>query len=763
MKKIISLLMAFVMLLSVASGLTLTVYAGTPTSGQCGENAFWNYDVDSKTLTISGTGAMSNYSSPWEKYKNEILTVTIEDGITSISRSAFFSNCSSLKTITIPNSVTYIRDSAFSNCSSLIDVTIPEGITSIESQTFVNCSSLKTITIPNSVTYIKDSAFSNCSSLIGITIPEGVTSISRSAFSNCSSLKTVTIPNSVKTIASDAFYNCSSLTSITIPDGVTVIERETFYNCNSLKIVSIPNSINRIDNQAFYGCDSIDTVYFGGYKAKWNRLTRYGQNDSLTKANVICKELKDNCNGTCNENISWEYNPSTKTMTFSGNGGLNVSSPEETSPFTWQDVVEDDEIENVVVSDCITYVDFYSFAQFKNVKSIELGKDVEKINISNDVYYYGIECFKFLKNINVSSENPYMISIDGVVYNKNKTMLFCYPCGKEESEYKIIDGVKSIEYFSFYKSENLKKIIIPTSVKTIGNDAFSNSGIVDLVIPDSVNLIEYGAFDSCKNLKTVKIGNGVTRIEAFSNCENLESIEFGNSVEYIGGTYGESLKTIVIPKSLKQIGSNTFENCHNLKDVYYSGNESDWDKLQIGSGNYGLFTAQIHYNSSPSNQPVVTPNPGGSTGGGSTAPVPTPGGSTGGGGGVTPAPTPEDTDKKDENKKPETKPAQPTAPTDTTEKPASVNVNKALAKKKALVVYWNKIANASGYQIQVATDKKFKKNKKTVTVAKQNASKKTVKKLKAKKKYFVRVRAYKIVDGKKVYGKWSKIKSIKTK
>lgn len=142
---------------------------------------------------------------------------------------------------------------------------------------------------------------------------------------------------------------------------------------------------------------------------------------------------------------------------------------------------------------------------------------------------------------------------------------------------------------------------------------------------------------------------------------------------------------------------------------------------------------------------------------------PTPGGSTGGGGGFAPAPTPEDTDKKDEDKKPKTKPAQPTTPTDTTEKPASVKVNKAQSKKKALVVFWNKIANVSGYQLQVATDKKFKKNKKTVTIAKQNASKKTVKKLKAKKKYFVRVRAYKIVDSKKSYGKWSKIKSVKTK
>lgn len=492
---------------------------------------------------------------------------------------------------------------------------------------------------------------------------------------------------------------------------------------------------------------------------------------SVTSGLTLTPYAETTLSGTCNKNISWEYDSTTKTMTFSGNGDLDFSYfgfPEETSPFTWQGIVEDDEIENVVVSDCITYVDFVSFTQFKNVKRIEIGKDVKKLDISNYIYSSHFKnFFEFLKNINVNSDNPYMISLDGVVYNKNKTLLFFYPRGKEESEYKIIDGVKSIEEFSFYKSENLKKIIIPNSVKTIGHSAFSNSGIVDLVIPDSVNLIENGAFDSCKNLKTVKVGNGVTRIEDFSGCENLESIEFGNSVEYIGGAYGENLKTIVLPKSLKQIGSNTFENCHNLKDVYYSGNESDWDKLQIGSGNNGLFIAQIHYNSSPSNQPDVTPNPGGSTGGGSTAPTPTPGGSTGGstggGGGFTPAPTPEDTDKKDEGQKPETKPAQPTAPTDTTEKPASVKVNKAQAKKKALVVYWNRIANASGYQIQVATDKKFKKNKKTVTVAKQNASKKTVKKLKAKKKYFVRVRAYKIVDGKKVYGKWSKIKSVKTK
>ena len=141
-------------------------------------------------------------------------------------------------------------------------------------------------------------------------------------------------------------------------------------------------------------------------------------------------------------------------------------------------------------------------------------------------------------------------------------------------------------------------------------------------------------------------------------------------------------------------------------------------------------------------------------------PTPTPGGgSTAGGGGAAPAPVPYETDKKDDDNKPEAKPNQ-SQNTSTIQK---LSIKKLVSKKKALVVCLNRIAKVSGYQIQVATDKKFKKNKKTITVAKQNANKKTVKKLKAKRKYFVRVRTYKIVDGKKFYGKWSKVKAVKTK
>ena len=105
----------------------------------------------------------------------------------------------------------------------------------------------------------------------------------------------------------------------------------------------------------------------------------------------------------------------------------------------------------------------------------------------------------------------------------------------------------------------------------------------------------------------------------------------------------------------------------------------------------------------------------------------------------------------------------PTTATTTVSKPNKTKIKKVKAAKKAIAVTWNKVSGVKGYQVQVATDKKFKKNKKTVTINKQKTTKTTVKKLKAKKKYYVRVRTYKTINGKKVYSAWSSVKNVKTK
>ena len=152
-------------------------------------NLTWTLYEDG-TLTISGTGAMKSYrndDSPAVQKKDNVKKVVIEDGVTSIGESAFYS-CKSLTSITIPDSVTSIGFTAFYACSSLTSITIPGSVTSMERSAFEFCTGLKSVTISDGVTSIGESAFINCYSLTSITIPDSVTSIENYAFANCSKL-----------------------------------------------------------------------------------------------------------------------------------------------------------------------------------------------------------------------------------------------------------------------------------------------------------------------------------------------------------------------------------------------------------------------------------------------------------------------------------------------------------------------------------------------------------------------------------------------
>ncbi|MBQ8546603.1 MAG: InlB B-repeat-containing protein [Clostridia bacterium] len=225
-----------------------------------------------------------------------LTSITIPDSVTAIGRYAFY-DCTSLTSVTIPDSVTYIEYGAFASCTSLTSVTIPNSVTSIESNAFEWCSSLTSVTIPNSVTSIGDLAFSCCTSLTSVNylgtieqwfnisfgtsanplyyakklylngelvtdlvIPSTVTKIKNYAFEGCTSLTSVTIPDSVTSIGSYAFSGCASLTSMTIGDSVTSIGDWAFVDCTSLVSVTIGDSVTSIGNYVFYDCTSL-TIY----------------------------------------------------------------------------------------------------------------------------------------------------------------------------------------------------------------------------------------------------------------------------------------------------------------------------------------------------------------------------------------------------------------------------------------------------------------------------------------------------------------------
>ncbi len=219
-----------------------------------------NESITSVNIPASVTKTWTH--EEWSDYYGDYITITDSVrtySVTSIGDNAFY-DCSSLYSVTIPNSVTSIGSNAFRDCSSLTSVTIPNSVTSIGEDAFEDCSSLTSITIPNSVTSIEEGVFHGCSSLTSVTIPNSVTSIGEDAFHYCSSLTSVTIPNSVTSIGYGAFHDCNSLTSVTIPNSITSIGDYVFRDCSSLTSVTIPNSVTFIGDGAFAGCYSLTSV-----------------------------------------------------------------------------------------------------------------------------------------------------------------------------------------------------------------------------------------------------------------------------------------------------------------------------------------------------------------------------------------------------------------------------------------------------------------------------------------------------------------------
>ncbi len=212
---------------------------------EIGEGAFNRcYSLKSVSIPSSVTKI-----GDWGFSATKLTSIIIPNSVRSIGKYAF-SVCNDLTSITIPESVTYIGSDAFASCRSLKSVLLPNSISNIDFFDF--CSSLTSIIIPNSVTNIDANAFNRCVSLTSVVIPNSVAEIGYRSFSNCVKLPSITIPNSVKKIGIEAFIGCSSFTSITIPKSVTEIGESAFSSCLSLKQIicksNIPPKLIRIED-----------------------------------------------------------------------------------------------------------------------------------------------------------------------------------------------------------------------------------------------------------------------------------------------------------------------------------------------------------------------------------------------------------------------------------------------------------------------------------------------------------------------------------
>ena len=528
--------------------------------------------INGKSVTSIGDCAF--------RYCTSLKSITIPNSVMEIGSSAF-SGCSSLTSITILNSVTEIGVYAFKGCTSLTSITIPNSVTNIGDSTFWGCSSLtaiyvavdnknytsvngvlfnkdktalicypagktdKSYNITNSVTSIGDYAFNGCSSLTSVTIPNSVTEIGGSAFVGCASLKSITMPNSVTSIGDMVFYKCSSLTSITIPDSVTSIGDSAFWNCTSLKSIKIPDGVTSISYSAFNGCTSLTTID-----------VEIGNNNYTSVNGVLFNKNKT-------ELICYPSEKVDKSYTI----------PNSVTEISWSAFHDCTSLTNITIPNSVTYIDNFAFSGCTSLTAIDIATD-----------------------------NEYYTSVNGVLFNKDKTELRCYPAGKTDKSYNIPDGVTSIGYYAFYGCTSLTSITIPNGVTSIDWFAFSGcTSLKSITIPNGVTSIDWLAFSGCTSLKSITIPNSVTSIgdSAFSGCKSLTSITIPNSVTSIGefAFYDcTSLTSITIPNSVTSIGSNAFgyyydneyKKIDNFKIYCYSGTageqyakENDFDYVLL--------------------------------------------------------------------------------------------------------------------------------------------------------------------------------------
>ncbi len=403
---------------------------------------------------------------------------------------------------------------AIVDCSSTVtEAVIPSEIDGVAVQdikisAFKDCTNLKSVTVPNSVGWIYGSAFENCTGLVSVKIPNSVTFIGKNAFCGCKSLTSITIPSSITRIENSTFEGCESLTSIVIPDGVTDIRSSAFSHCTNLKSITIPDGVTDIGGMAFAGCTSLTSITIPDSVTSIGEFT-FASCTNLTSVSIpnSVTEIGESAFGGCTS------------------------------------------LTSIIIPDSVTSIMSNAFSACDSLTSVTIPNSVTEIG-------YGVfsGCDN-LVNINVADDNTAYCSVDGVLFNKNKTELVQYPAGKTETSYTIPNGVTGIGC-AFMGCTGLTSVTIPNSVTEITKAFFGCTGLTNVTIPDSVTDIGFFAFRDCTSLTSVTIPNSVTLIE-----------------------------------------DSAFSGCSSLTDVYYSGSEAQWKKIHDYGYNDELFNARIHYNS----------------------------------------------------------------------------------------------------------------------------------------------------------------------
>lgn len=483
--------------------------------------------------------------------------VKLNKGLTGIAKKAFTET--KLKTVTIPSTVKKLAYDAFyySKVSSISvssenrfyssdkdgvlynkskteliifppnkkdkEYSIADGVKIIGKKAFDN-SVLKFIKFPESLTEIKDRAFCYSDKLEYVEFPSGLKKLGEGAFEDCDALRKLRLNSSLGKIGSWCFYGCGNLVSVTFPESMKVIGKGAFCYCESLSNISLNEGLERIEVSAFSDAN-ISSVklpstlkYLSGFDE-----TPLKKIDVPASVRTIGKECFEDC-----------YHLKKVTLR---NGLRRI----EKSAFY------DSSLKKIKLPDTLEYLGENAFED-SSLKTIRLPARLK--TLSDNVFPYCLE------KITVAKTNRYFSSINGILYNKKKTVLLYYPGCRSLKVFKLPKSVKSIDGWALSEA-SIKKMIVGGKMKKVGKKAFSYADIKTVVFKKGLKVIGKSAFENA-SVNEVVLPDTVKRIEdkAFSLCP-LKKINIPTSVNSIGkrAFFATKLRQITVPPTVKKIGS----------------------------------------------------------------------------------------------------------------------------------------------------------------------------------------------------------------
>lgn len=524
----------------------------------------------------------------------------IKEGTVCIADYAFY-NYDNLISVVIPDTVKHIGNYAFGECDNLASADIPAYAVTIGADAFED-SDIKSVIVPETVTYIGEGAFSNCNNLTEVIFEEGnqLESVEANTFYSCDNLVSINLPSTVTEIGYEAFYymnyswswNSGTLADFVFPESLKVIGERAFENAG-IKNADIPEGTEEIGNYAFQD-SAVETVSIP------STVTKIGEN-------VFC-----DCNNLTEITVDPE-NPvysSENGVLFNKDKSVLIAYPAGLeASYTVPASVE--RIENLAFYYAkITGLSFAESSKLKEIGTkafyncdglagtLDLPDALETIGdaafvdcdgitdisipaIVNSIESTAFRSMNSLSSITVDADNAYYSSDEnGVLFNKDKSVLLLYPCANALTEYEIPASVTEISDYAFYDAAKLSEISFADNSRltAIGYRAFDNcSELAEIVLPETVEYIGYGAFESCSSLTSIHIPDAVTALNSstFSYCTSLESITFGDDsrlsvIDVNAISSCNALEEITIPARVKSFSSdrhNPFDGCQGLKAV----------------------------------------------------------------------------------------------------------------------------------------------------------------------------------------------------